>query len=86
MVDVFKLIILAAFQPGRAVPQTLGEPWARSAGELGVAEHLRLIDGLAVDCEARRAPYPLVVPWRARVPLVGEVEPVGAIADELAGG
>ena len=42
---------------------------------LRVAERQRLVDGLAVDGQARRQPHALVVPWRLRVPLVGEVDP-----------
>src|SRR5262249_548812 len=67
---------------GRRLPVVFEDVGNDAAGELGLAERQRLVDGLAVDGKVRRAPYPLVVPWRARVPLVSEVEPEGALADD----
>ena len=44
------------------------------AGEPGEAELLGLVERLAVDGQARREAHALVVPGRARLPLVAEVE------------
>src|SRR5262249_36849907 len=53
-----------------------------AASKLGLAERQSLIDGVAVDSDIRGAPHPLVMPRRLRVPLVGEVEPEGGLADD----
>src|SRR5207245_6850083 len=44
-----------------------------SSGGLAVPEHLRLVDPVAVDDEARRLADTLVVPRRLRIPLIEEV-------------
>ena len=48
---------------------------------LEMAERQSLVDALAVDGQAGGEPHPLVVPWRLRVPLVGEVEPEWCLDD-----
>src|SRR6267142_4519907 len=47
----------------------------RIAGQQRVTERQRLVDPLAVDCEAGGLAHPLVMPGRFRVPLLGEGEP-----------
>ena len=51
----------------------------RVAGQPRIAERQRLVDALAVDREAGGLAYPLVMPRRFRVPLLGESEPEGAL-------
>src|SRR5262249_40877950 len=63
---------------GRRLPIVFEAVRDDAAGKLGVAKRQCLVDGLAVDGQAGRESHPLVVPWRLRVPLVGEIEPLRA--------
>src|SRR5882724_12186120 len=47
-------------------------------GDLGKPEGLRLVDRLAIDGVGGGEPHAAIMPRRARVPLVGEDQPVSA--------
>src|ERR1051325_5496217 len=53
----------------------------RITGQPRIAEGQRLVDAVAIHGEAGGTAYPLVMPWRFLVPLIGEGEPEGALND-----
>src|SRR5438552_9350031 len=61
----------------RRLPVELEAGGDDAPGDLGEPEGHGLVDRLAVDRVVRRAAHAPVVPRRARIPLVGEDQPVG---------
>ena len=61
---------------GRRLPEEFEAGGDDAAGDLGEAERHRLVDGLTVDRVGGGQAHAPVVPRRARLPLVHEVQPV----------
>ncbi len=52
-----------------------------AAGDVRMAERQRLVDRVVVERVFRGEPHPLVVPRRLRIPLLGEIQPIGRRTD-----
>src|SRR5215472_7801966 len=66
----------------RRLPEEVEREGDDAAGDLRVAERDRFVHALAVDRQASGAAHALVVPWRFRVPLVGEIDPLRRRRDD----
>ena len=60
---------------GRRLPVEVEGVGNDTSGDPGEAKGQCLVDGLVIDGQAGGEPHALVMPWRFRIPLVGEVEP-----------
>jgi hypothetical protein len=62
-------------------PIILKVVWDNAAGNSRMSQGQRLVDRLVVDGQTGREPYPLIMPGRFFIPLVGEVQPEGRLDD-----